>query len=209
MEGTYLASLPGYASFYEGIQAWMSYDGYVGSATKSTLSGIGQTWPYVRSKGVYFCPANPRTLNMMQRWDGLDPYDGFGVQGRRALTTYFYRNGMYPVALNPTDLASWGSWSPVRLGDDRLQGRVMMTDFWWPYVPAVGVYQNPEWLPHDRGKSVSLLWTDGSASVWTLPKDVTPVWDWFGAGALTEAAFDCSMWRQQSPWWWTVAERSR
>ncbi|NQU12328.1 type II secretion system protein [bacterium] len=213
MEGTYWAGKPGSAYFYEGIQAWMVNDpwpNYLGNGgTGSGLSGIGQTWPYIQSKGAYFCPANPRSVDRSQAWDGLDPYDGFGVQGRRALTTYFYRNGMYPLESHPTTTVSFSMCTtPVRLGDARLQGRVMMTDYWYPFLDASGVpHQAPEWVPHGTMKSVSLLWTDGSASRWKLPDDITPVWGWFGGGAYSESAFDCASFYKQGPWWWVVADR--
>ncbi len=211
MEGTYWAALPGNPYFYEGIQAWMvsdSWPNYLGNGgTNSSLSGIGNTWPYVRDPKAYFCPANPSSIKWLARWYGDGGLWQFGKPGCGALTTYMYRNGMYPMELNPT--TSIGVFpmiiTPVRIGDDRLRNRVMLTDYWYGYPPSTLV-PNGATAPHGDGSSVNLLWTDGHVSNWALPQGILPIWGWFGGHSYDTSTFGQDFY-SQCPWWWVVADQ--
>ena len=211
MEGCYWAQPQGSPYFYEGIQSWMVCDpwpNYLGNGgSNSCLSGIGQVWPYLHSPKTFFCPANPSSPKYLKRWHGEDPYWGFGMPGRGAVTTYMYRNGMYPLELQPTTTISFNMCvTPLKVGNPRLFNRVMLTDYWFGWPPSTEV-PNPATVPHGDGGTVNLLWTDGHAAPWKLPKGILPVWGWFGGNSYSATQFGQDFYRQ-CPWWWVVADRS-
>ena len=217
MEGTYHAEA--YGPFWSGIQVWMTYGGNLGAGNyPSNYSGIGKVYPYVKSPTVLYCPANPRSpLWLDLQWNGNDPSGvyGFGVQGKGANCLYMYRNSIFPASLNVTtsipDANNAGpcllNYPAVRIDDARLRNRVLLTDYWHGYA---GSTVTPDYtrLPHGDGSNVNLLWTDGHVSNWVLPNGWLPIWNFYGLGPITKAAFDGRSWAKQTPWWWIEADGS-
>ena len=62
MEGTYNAAPPGRPYYYSGIQTWGS------NGSESFYSGIGQVYPYIKNRKVFFCAANPRSEVWLNIW---------------------------------------------------------------------------------------------------------------------------------------------
>lgn len=211
MEGSYWAHQPMQPYFYSGFQAWMTWDGYYGSGTQSTYSGIGQVYPYLQGSGkMFYCTGTSTSADWYNdTWrGGGDPAKGFGKDGSRALVTYMYRNSMYDrpghQGVKILDL-DYMRTEPKKIDDDALYMRSMLTCYWngWagnPHEP------NPATSPHG-GESVNLAFTDGHAASWKLPNDILPVWDTFGGGAVSAATFSQD-WDQQCPWWWVEADNA-
>ena len=213
-EGTYRCGPPGAPYFYGGIQTWMTVNCDLGSACPvSTYSGIGWVYPYVKNAKAFFCPANPRSDPWLGLWNGtVDPDYQFGVQGKGALGTYWYRGSMYPSETG----SSFTSISDItycrdtgkKISDPGVSGHVMLADFWKGYNASTFPTPDPQTMPHGDGRVLNLLWTDGHVRAWQLPAGVNPIWDWFDAGAYSQASYNPNGWVSQLPWWWVMADRS-
>jgi len=213
MEGTYWAKPPGLPYFYSGIQTWMVCDdwpNYLGNGgTVSWYSGIGQVYPYVKNADAFYCPANPKSQTWRDYyWYGNgNPNGVFEEQGSGTICTYIYRNAMYPFEQNPTTSMNVNiRVTPVRISDERVRGRAMLTDFWHGYQ---GSATEPNWknVPHGDGATVNLVFTDGHAAPYKLPEGILPVWGWFGGSSYTLATFGQGFYNQ-NPWWWVVADQN-
>ena len=117
---------------------------------------------------------------------------------------------MYPTELSPTTSISMYPMitTAVRISDDQLRNRVMLTDFWYGFNGSTWTDPLTQNKPHGDGSSVNLLWTDGHVSAWTLPSGVTPIWGWWDLN-YAGSSFDCTDGTKIIPWWWVMADRSR
>lgn len=213
MEGTYAAREGG--PYYSGIQAWMTTDGNLyDGASVSIPSGIGHLIDYAKSPETYYCPANPKSEWMLKTYwkEGNWDYGGFGIQGKGTILTYIYRGGMYPLEANPdTKMDASTAYIAKKMGHSSLNGRVMLTDFWYCYDADIGILDNTT-LPHGKMNAVNLLYTDGSARSVSLPSYMLPVFCYFDggnsdAGYFTRDLFNNSEWSKQLPWWWVEADK--
>jgi prepilin-type N-terminal cleavage/methylation domain-containing protein/prepilin-type processing-associated H-X9-DG protein len=218
MEGDYWAGPPGSAYYYSGFQLWMVIDpwpNYLGNGgTNSAYSGIGQVYPYVKAARTFYCPGNPLSDAYLDGWwnGNGNPDGGFGVAGKATLSTYIYRNGMYPLEEGSsfTSIAFATAYTPKRISDSLLRNRVLLTDFWVGFNGSTWfdpIYKN---MPHGDGSAVNLLWTDGHVSSWKLPTGVRPVWAWWDyyPAGYAQASFNSDDGLRQLPWWWVAADRS-
>ena len=228
MECSNQASPPGVGPYYEGIHVWMTYNAKLAVGTVSGLSGIGHTWPYVKSPKVYYCPANPTSTHWLDAsWYGngssSDWYvrgnysitppgkSGFGIQGKGTVSNYTYRNGTYPSGNATTNAAEWSV--ARRLGDPDVESRVMLTDLWPGYSPppvGTGDLGYPEEArtgpPHGTVKTVNILGTDGHAAPWSLPSGMIPMWVACRSGSCFTRSCYGNDWFNQPVAWWLLAD---
>jgi len=212
MEATYHAER--FGPFYSGIQVWMTMGGNISlSWPISDYSGLGKLYPYAKAPKLFYCPANPLSDQIFDlQWNGKSTtgWYAFGVQGKGANCTYMYRNSKFPTNLNVTTSvpASSGNggllnYPAVRLGDPRLAGRVVLTDFWWTSNPL-----DYATIPHRDNANVNLLWTDGHVSNWTMQRGL-PIWRNLDNSGTLGSNFGALPTSNQMPWWWVEADRSK